>query len=207
MSWKADQIYTKPNTELITYLQNLEGFTGELFLVNDLKGIQSAWARSFMLSDQPIENSHRKHSFPKDGLLVIKPPKTGKAIYEDEWGFIQSISSISIKLDLDLSDNQKKLMTFLESLYKKFNFPFLYYYCLMWGGMVEREFAIVFDEKKRIYTCDPDKRKDFELTDNGSVELEKTLLQTSLSHFGLDLPDWYFALHDGFDWERYRVEK
>ena len=207
MPWKADQVYTKPNPELIAYLQSLEGFSFELFLVNDLEGINTEWARSFMLSDQPNENSFRKHSLPKDGLLVIKPAETGKAIYEHDWDFADAIVPTEMELNPGLTENQLKLMALLESLHKKFNFPFLYYHCLMWGGLVEREYAIVFDERIRVYTYDCDTKKELELTDYGPIELETTVLQRSFLHLDLALPTWYFVLHDSFDWKRYRVIK
>lgn len=64
MSWKADQIYTKPNPELIQYLSSIEGFADELFLVNDLDGIRSEFTKNIIFSDQENEFNHQQHSLP-----------------------------------------------------------------------------------------------------------------------------------------------
>lgn len=223
MSWEANRIYTKPTPELIAYLKTIDGFKNELFLVDDLEGIRFDWTRSFMLSDELNENSYRKHTLPKGGLLVLKPEvyKTGhdkdyetnefwntyKTYPADKWDFINSISPIKLDLPLDLTENQLKLLHFLKFLNKKFNTPFLYYYCVMWGGDIEEEHAIVFDKAVKIYSYDYEHKKDVELIGNKKIELPTTVLQTSFKQLDLELPTWFFALHEGsFDWKRYHIK-
>ena len=224
MPWKADLIYTKPNPEIIKYLSGIEGFSDELFLVKDLEGIMFDWTRSFMLSDKQNENSYMKHTLPKEGLLVIKPKVSGTGYDEDyetnefwdkykdyptdKWDFIDSVSTVKLDLNLDLTENQLKLLTFLKSLNRKFDTPILYYYCVMWGGYVEEEYAIVFDKETKIYQYDNENKKDIELIGKEKRELKSTLLQTSFKYLDLELPTWFFALHEGsFDWKRYHVKK
>ncbi len=224
MSWKADRIYTKPTPELIEYLKTIEGFSDELFLVDNFEGIRFDWTRGFMLSDEPNENSYRKHTLPKGGLLVIKPEiyKTGydkdyetnifwnkyKEYPNDKWNFINSISPEKIDLKIDLTDNQLKLLTFLNSLNKKFNTPFLYYYCVMWGGDIEEEYSIVFDNGIRVYLYDYENKKDLELIENKRIELNSSILQTSFKYLDLELPTWFFSLHEeSFDWKKYHLIK
>lgn len=224
MSWKADRIYTKPTPELIAYLKTIEGFADELFLVDDFEGIRFDWTRSFMLSDKPNENSYRKHTLPKGGLLVIKPElyKTGydkdyetnnfwnkyKEYPTEKWDFIDSVSSVKMDLNLDLTDNQLKLLIFLKSLNEKFNIPFLYYYCVMWGGDIEEEYTVVLDNEIKVYQYDYENKKDLELIGNEKSELSSTVLQTSFKYLNLELPTWFFALHEGsFDWKRYHLKK
>ena len=223
MSWKADRVYTKPTPELIEYLKTIEGFSEELFLVDNFEGIRFDWTRSFMLSDKPNENSYRKHTLPKGGLLVIKPEvsKTGydkdyetndfwnkyKEYPNEKWDFIDSISSGKMDLNIDLTDNQLKLLTFLKSLNEKFNIPFLYYYCVMWGGDIEEEYSIVFDNGVRVYQYDYENKKDLELIENKKIELNSSILQTSFKYLDLELPTWFFALHEGsFDWKKYLLK-
>ena len=226
MSWNADRIYTKPTPDLIRHLKSVDGFANELFLVSNLEGIRSDWTRSFMLYDEPNENSYRKHTLPKGGLLVIKPEvyKTGydkdyetnefwnkyREYPDDKWNFIDSISSVKIdlNLNLDLTKNQLKLLTFLKSLNEKFETPFLYYYCVMWGGDIEEEYAIIFDKEIKIYQYDYESKKDLEIIDNQKTELNTTVLQKSFKHLGLELPTWFFALHEGsFDWKKYHLKE
>ncbi|MEP0264279.1 hypothetical protein [Dokdonia sp.] len=224
MSWKADQIYTKPTPELIAYLKTIEGFVDELFLVDNFEGIRFDWTRSFMLSDKPNENSYRKHTLPEGGLLVIKPKlyKTGydkdyktnnfwnkyKEYPTEKWNFIDSVSSVKMDLNLDLTDNQLKLLTFLKSLNEKFNIPFLYYYCVMWGGDIEEEYTVVLDNEIKVYQYDYETKKDLELIGNKKSELSSTVLQTSFKYLNLELPTWFFALHEGsFDWKKYHIKK
>lgn len=64
MSWKADQIYAKPNPKLIQYLSSIEGFADELFLVNDLDGIRSEFTNNVIFSDDENEFNHQQHSLP-----------------------------------------------------------------------------------------------------------------------------------------------
>ncbi|NMM47642.1 hypothetical protein [Marinigracilibium pacificum] len=224
MSWEANRIYTKPTPELIDYLKTIDGFKDELFLVDNLEGIRFDWTRSFMLSDEPNENSYRKHTLPEGGLLVIKPEvyKIGydkdydtnefwnkyKEYPNDKWGFIDSVSSIKMNLNLDLTENQLKLLSFIKSLNEKFSVPFLYYYCVMWGGDIEEEYAIVFNEGIKVYHYDYESKKDLEITNDGKTELNSTVLQTSFKYLDLELPTWFFALHEGsFDWKKYHLKE
>jgi hypothetical protein len=223
MSWKANRIYTKPTPELIDYLRTIDGLKDELFLVDNFEGIRFDWTRSFMLSDKPNKNSYRKHSLPLGGLLVIKPEvyKTGydknydtnefwnkyKEYPNDKWFFIDSVSSFKLDLNLDLTNNQLKLLSFLKSLNEKFKVPFLYYYCVMWGGDIEEEYAIVFNEGIKIYEYDYERKKDFEINKDGKTELNLTVLQTSFKNLDLELPTWFFALHErSFDWKKYHLK-
>ncbi len=223
MSWKANQIYTKPTPELIDYLKTIDGFKEELFLVDNFEGIRCDWARSFMLSEKPNENSCLKHFLPKGGLLVIKPEvdKTGydkdydtnkfwnkyKEYPNDKWDFIDSVSSIKLDLNLDLTDNQLKLFSFLKSLNENFEIPVLYYYCVMWGGSIEEEYAIVFNKGTKVYQYDNESEKDLEITKEGKTKLNSTVLQTSFRYLDLELPTWFFALHEGsFNWKQYHIK-
>jgi hypothetical protein len=224
MGWKADQIYTKPHPELIKYLSGLEGFSEELFLVNDLEGIRFEAIRKFMLSDEENEYSFQKHSLPKGGLLVIKPKlyisgydkgyetdefwMKYKKYPSDKWDFINALSSDKMEVDLELTENQSKLLAFLKSLNVKFGTPILYYYSVMWGGDIEEEYAIVFDKGVRIYKYDRENNRNIELKGKEKTELKSTVLQTSFKYLGLKLPTSFFALHAGsFDWKKYHLKK
>ena len=224
MSWKANRIYTKPTPELIDYLKTIDGFKDELFLVDNFEGIRSDWTRSFMLSDKPNENSYRKHSLPKEGLLVIKPEvyKTGydkdydinefwnkyKNYSNDKWGFIDTVSSIKLDLNLNLTENQLKLLNFIKSLNEKFGVPFLYYFCVMWGGDIEEEYSIVFNKGIKVYQYDYENKKNLEIINEKKTELNSTVLQTSFKQLDLELPTWFFALHEGsFGWKMYHLKE
>jgi hypothetical protein len=224
MPWTADLIYTKPNPDLIKHLGGIEGFADELFLVDDLEGIRFESTREFMLSDQETEKSHMKHGLPESGLLAIKPNVSATGydtdfemdsfwdIYKDapadKWGFMESLPYEQLELEIDLQGNQRKLLGLLKSLSMEFNTPILYYFCFMWGGYTEEEYAVVFDKGMRVYAYDREKEKDVEIIGGAREELSSTLLQTSLKHLDLDLPTWFFALHESsFDWKRYHLKK
>ena len=222
MSWRADQIYTIPTVELIEYLQEINTLSDGLFLVNDLEGIRSDWTREFMLSNKKNENSSLKHALPDSGLLAILPKMylTGydsdvsdfwveySSYKEDKWSFMESFSFEPYKTDLEFSLNQKRLLTFLEFLNKKFNVPLLYYYCEMWGGDIDKEHAIVFNDIIKSYAFDAENETDVEITSSGKNKLVSTVLQTAFQHLSLNLPTWFFALHESsFDWKRYHITK
>ena len=125
----------------------------------------------------------------------------------DKWDFINSVSSIKMDINLDLTENQLKLLTFLRSLNEKFDTPFLYYYCVMWGGDIEEEYAIVFDKETKVYQYDYENKKNLEFIGNEKTELKSTILQTSFKYLDLELPTWFFALHEGsFDWKNYYLK-
>ena len=222
MPWTADLIYTKPTPDLMKRLGGMEGFTDELFLVNDLDGIKSEWARAFMLSEQQTDSSYMKHALPASGLLAIKPPIRlgfGEAFKDafwdtyrdypaDKWGFLASSDYEQLEVGLDLKESQLKLLGFLRSLSREFETPIMYYYCFMWGGLTEEEYAIVFDDGIRVYAFDRETKKDVEIKGEQKEALTFTVLQASLKHLDLELPTWFFALHESsFDWKRYHLKK
>ncbi len=225
MTWRADRIYTKPRNELIKYLKTIDGISDEIFLVDNLEGIRSQWTRNLMFSDRVDENNKIKHSLPKDGLLVLKP-KLYKTGYDkddndefwnkysnypnDKWNFIKSISDKRTKLniELELTENQERLVTFLKFLNEKFTIPFVYYYCLMWGGDIEEEYSIVFNNSNIIiYKYDYENEKNFKIINDEKTHINSTVLQSCLKYFNLDLKNYFFALHEGsFDWKRYHIK-
>lgn len=224
MSWKADQIYTKPNSELINYLRSIDGFSDELFLVDNLDGIRDNFSKDFIFSEQKSEFSIQKHSLPDEGLLVIKPKvyATGYDIdYEtnifldkykqnphDKWDFINKISEKKFELPITLNESQLKLLSFLHMLSDKFNTPIVYYYCSMWGGEIDEEYSIVFDKGATVYEYDYQNELAYQLIDDKKIELDSTLLQTTFKHLNVKLPTWYFALHvASFDWQKYHLKK
>ncbi len=224
MSWKADQIYTKPNIDLINYLSAVDGFSDELFLVNNLEGIRSEFTKNEIFSIQHNEHSHQKHTLPAEGFLVIKPKiyKTGYDINDDadyfwdkyqdnpidKWAFIPEGNNSNLEFPMTISASQRKLFSFLHKLNNQFEVPFVYYYCVMWGGEIEEEYAIIFDKEIKIYQYDYDAEKDFQLLDEKKIELDSTILQTALKYLDLDLPTYFFALHESsFNWKKYHVKK
>lgn len=214
MSWYADQIYTLPDPKLIQELQTEEYFRRKLFLVNNMEGIRSTWTREFMLDNLGIDDGRQemKHTLPPDGLLVIEPHlyQTGYdndydgnfwELYQesdDKWNFRKEESaspslSSKVSVDQDLNDNQIHLFAYLESLSEKYNIPFVYYYCDMWGGAIDVEFAVVFDKGEvHVYEY--------------SEQIDNSILPQAMLHLGLHLPSFFFALHEGsFDWKRYFI--
>jgi len=223
MSWKADQIYTIPKPEIIQYFKSIEDFKEEIFLVDNLEGIRSESIRKYILSDEPNEYSFLKHTLPEKGLLVIKPVvyKTGydkdydtnifwnkyKEYKEDRWDFINSICSVKLDLNLDLSDNQLKLLSYLKILNNKFDTPFLFYFCEMWGGDIEVEFAIVFNKEIKVYQYEYNSKKSIEIINNKTKKLKQPVIQIGFKHLNLTLPTGFFALHESsFDWKRYQLK-
>ncbi len=229
MSWTGDQIYTKPNLDLIQFLQTIDGFKHKLFHVTDLDGIRSKWVKNNIFSKTENEHSFKKHGLPENGLLVIKPNyyrslydkndedfdfwekfENGQGEENDDktWNFIDSLTKEEMSLDsiTDLSPSQLKLLSFLQFLNEKFKVPFLYYYCFMWGGEIELEYFFVFENGLKIYSYDVENKKSFQFKDNQRIKLESTVLQTGFKHLKFNLPSWYFAPHGGlFDWKKYYI--
>ena len=224
MSWKADQIYVKPNIDLMNYLSSIDGFSDELFLVNNLEGIRSEFTKNEIFANRQNEHSQHKHALPEAGLLVIKPKiyKTGydsadhdpifwdkyQDNQDDKWAFINENKMYNDEFPTSIAASQPKLFSFLEKLNIRFNVPILYYYCIMWGGEIEEEYALIFDKGIKIYQYDYETEKDFQLMANSKIELDATTLQIALKHLDIALPTWFFALHESsFDWKRYQVKK
>ncbi|MCI5054693.1 MAG: hypothetical protein MRY83_01225 [Flavobacteriales bacterium] len=219
MSWNADQVYTLANQELLGELLQEPGFQKELFLVNNLEGIRSDWTKN-MFSN---EKDARVHGLPEDGLLVIKPTIyfTGyddrsnrefwdmyenKPFNAQKWAFLADTNNDEI---LDFEDAQLNLLSYLKGLSKKHSVPFVYYNCVMWGGDLDKEDAVVIKNGKlEIFTYDYKDRKCYQIIAEDKVALKTTVLQTAMIHLGLELKSWFFALHEAsFHWESYWLSK
>lgn len=224
MSWTADQIYTLPNPLIIDYFKGIPAFQKSLFLVNDLDGIRFDWEKDFIFSNEPSEKNHMRHGLPERGLLTVAPN-----FYRDEYdireadnddcGYNYGTSAYQwkaidnnfeaipdIPLTLGLDDNQIKLLGCLQWLHKQTKEPIMYYKCEMWGGEVDEELSIAFNNGIQFYWYDPEKRITFQLNREQATASEKTPLQCGLEKLGLFLPTFFFALHDrSFDWQRYQI--
>ena len=204
--WRANQIYTLPNKDIIAFFKSYDSLKNRLFLINDLEGIRSDYTRSFMLSDNDCINKHMWHSLPKGGLLAIAPVlyKTGYDDFDEDDLFLKS--NYSENINARWNEFEGDLPDVLNSLHQKTHIPILHYTCEMWGGDIEEESAIVFNKGNFIYKFDADGNKSYQLKDDSAIEIDTTPLQKGFEHLGLHLPTWFFALHEGsFNWKRYWI--
>lgn len=221
MSWNAEQVYTLANSKLIEHLVQIDALKLGLFKIDDFRGIRSQWTRQVFVENENHERKEIKHDLPKEGLIVINPTMY-RTSYDDKnndfyecykeyeltkWDFLKNIAAEPIILSLNLTMEQCKLLTYLRYLNTKFDQPFVYYKCEMWGGQIEEEISIVFDGDMRVYYFDELNGGYKQLIDTELKELEdNTALQIGLASIGLHLPTHFFALHEtSFDWCPYRV--
>lgn len=234
MSWSAYIVYTLPEPAIIDAFKSVPGLEQYMFLVNDFRGIRHDWTQSFMLTDGPHEYSHLRHGLPPSGLLAIGP-----RIYETGYdrggdkagrGFIKNYSTgfstcwstipaqntpVSILPSrLEVNAETKQLLAFLQHLHQVTAQVLVLYYCSMWGGDVDEEYAVVFDKDMHIYWRDTETDTTWLLQGENALETEKAIeaesgpLSLSLAHLQLFLPSGFFALHQtSFDWKQYRFTK
>lgn len=223
MSWRAEQVYTVANTELINHLAQIESLRPGLFKVDKLeKGIRSEWTREIFFENEQHERRGIVHSLPEGGLLVINPSmyrvsyddkdnpfyEDYQAYEENKWNFLKDIEIEPIVISFNLTPEQCKLLAFLKRLNEEFKQPFVYYKCEMWGGDIDEEIAIVFDGEMRVYYFDDMNGEFKQMIGTEIKELEDTTaLQQGLKEIGLHLPTRFFALHEtSFDWQPFLIK-
>lgn len=222
MPWTGDQVYTLPKPEVIDFLKQIPYFNYRLFWVKDLDGIRSKWTKSMMNSDDDS-----RHSLPEEGLLVIGPgiyipvgedEGTDKFWLEYTDDGSEKWSALDVKYpevdglpaSLSVTQSQLNLFGLLQMLSKKTNTPFFYYKCEMWGGDIDEEYSVVFNNGLTTYFSEIDfgnaeNSRTLQFIDGVMNEVGSTPLQLGLGSVGLELPTWFFALHAGFDFKRYRI--
>lgn len=220
MSWTADQIYTLPKPDVITFLKDIPCFNNRLYWVKDLDGIRSEWTIKMMNS-----GDNRRHHLPQDGILVIAPHIYSTGYDKDrdtdsfwtemadngseKWSEIDAKFDNSIVLpgNLSFTKSQINLFGLLQTVSKQTNVPFCYYKCEMWGGDIDEEYSIVFNESISIFVNDIGSERTVEFKGDIVKEIDKTPLQLGLDFIGLTLPTWFFALHEGsFNWKPYQIK-
>jgi hypothetical protein len=214
MSWDIDVIYTLPHPAIINVFRLIPE-VGGVYLINDLQGITSEFERNWMLSDVPHPNSHMRHGLPESGLLathstIYRNIRDNTFIYTEKLPGTKSKHKTIEGLPSKLKFYKKQITLFsrLMSLNAKTKVPIMYYQCDMWGGLIDEEFAIVFNGEVSVYWRDNSRERTFLIRDEGDVEFETTPLQKGLEYLGLTLPSHYFALHSrNFDWARYWVKR
>jgi hypothetical protein len=222
MSWTADQIYTLPKLEVINFFKEIPYFEKRLFLVTDLDGVRSEWTKELLNSEDS-----RRHTLPDGGLLVIAPHvySTGYDKDRDTHTFWTDVSdkdqdsekwseikneypeTVDIPANLTVTESQIRLFSLLKSVNKQTSVPFCYYKCEMWGGDTFEEFSIIFKDGITIFVNDIENDKTLELKSDSQNIIDNTPLQLGLESLGLNLPTWFFALHEGsFNWRQYQIK-
>ena len=223
MSWTADIIYTIPNIELSNELKLNNDLNTEygIYLIDNLRGIESEWTKELMKNEKS-KNKHHRHELPENGLLAIKPLEY-KSGYNNDYSKYNYWENRAFKIDptseidhviktlkdnikIEIQDNQMKVISFANDLQKKYNQPIVYYRCDTWGGSTEFEFAIAIDSTTRLFLFESDENR-CNIYEGGSKTFSaKSVLQETMKLLNQELNTSFFALHQrSFNWSIYRV--
>ncbi len=216
MTWFANYIFAEPKPSVISEFCNIPEVSDGLYVVENID--------DFKWFDVSIS-----HRLPPGGFLIGREICNLEA-YAANWHNNETISwevfvgpddikviepSVIISSEADESElahlNEAlppiEFLRFLKSVNLDTDSVVGYYYCAMWAGMIEEEFAWVFDKEDRVYRF-KDEETISEFREDGSKKMmDGMVLNRLLSHFGLELPSGFFALCTrGFNWERHKIK-
>jgi hypothetical protein len=217
MTWYAHHIYVQYSKQTRAIMQGHAALAKNLYWVTDVD--EYNWFKSEL-----------KHTLPANGLLVVRcvaPPSE----HCTEWYGTEAIDwqAIKPKTETFVSLTPLEIQPYLNPANKDERFPPVellgylkqlsqtaqavtgYYACTMWGGLVESEYAWVFTPDEYVYIgveVELVRRQTHVFEAGRHVEVnEGDVLSFMMSHYGLILPNRYFALHErAFPWHKYKIE-
>lgn len=204
MTWFAHHLFCTPNKELLKIISKDSALFNQAYLIDDI-------------TDFSWPDSQKKHELPEDGLLVLR---FGKEVNQNtNWDHNRSyrveISPAEVQKDypdFNLSNYpQISFLNWIKGLNQATESPLAYYYCEMWAGDVELEYAWVFSKIERVFTFTSFHQGIHKLNEytKGTSPINKhgDVLVETMTHFGIKLPTSYFALHTrSFPWSNYKLE-
>ncbi len=219
MTWSAGHIYAEPKPSIISAFCAVDALSTGLYLVKDLTG-HEWW------------HDENRHNMPTNGLLVVRELSSSedKSDEGDEvfWdGVVGPLDTEIIHLPgvLPWGSPPVEFLRFLKWVSDTTDTTVTYYHCRTWGGLVDSQFAWIFDREDKVYILNtPDYLQDnnpnvaipdlqnldsiIEYTEAGQrIIPDKDLLALTLRPYGINLSHTgHFALHTrNFDWKRYKL--
>jgi len=217
MTWYAYHLFAESSPALL-----------EQLLANPVLSKGVYWVRN--LADYPWHDPKVKHELPPNGLFVVRPIGNPSSHYAESYKdhiiswfdiYGQETTELNISPNLLQQDNPdydltayppQAFLRYVKQLSNDNKSTLAFYYCEMWGGDTDLEFAWVFKSGEEIaysgveFRGFPNSIKEYR--QNGkNIERKGYVLADTLSHFSIDLPTPFFALHTrAFPWVSFKVE-
>lgn len=217
MTWCAHHVFVPPTDKVLNLLLDDPVLSKGIYWVRDI-------------SDHNWYHSETKHSLPPNGLLIVRPvcaPKSRCAEWYEcvepiiSWSAIEEPSRVSLEITPnELKEDSPKpqiteyppasFLKHLKRLSTDAQTTVAFYHCFMWGGDVEVEYSWVFSPEEVAYLDIWTREPIWKLIEyhpgSTRIQREASVLVKTLSHFGLNLPTRYFALHTrSFPWDKYKM--
>lgn len=213
MTWYASEILAKNSPALLAAIRNDPRLLNHSYLVREpleysIQGVQAIFVP------------------PDNGLLVIRPicdPEAHCAEWHDSsilsWHLfanphdVQAIrpQALDEYVDPELANEfpPPAFLAYLKKLAADTNTNLAFFYCFMWGGDTEVEYAWRFGEREEAaVVLEPGvKSKLVQIGIEGKVEIrEVDLLSDTLAYLGAPIPSPFWFPHmRGFPWEFYKL--
>lgn len=217
MTWYAYHLFAESSPSLL-----------EEFLANPVISKGMYWVRD--LTNYPWHDSRVKHELPPNGLLVVRPICDPSSHYAESykhhiisWFAMQGNDAIELMISPNLlqRDNPdydleayppQTFLKYLKQRSLQHKCTLAFYHCSMWGGSTDIEFAWVFNIGNEVaysgvdFRANPNVIREYRQSGE-KIERKGDVLMDTLSHFSINLPTPFFALHTrGFPWESAKVE-
>jgi hypothetical protein len=227
MTWYAGRIYAEPNPELRAALCANAALADHLYLLTDLPELNKhnvikvdlLGRNDLIVAREVFAEDSREANFP--GVVTWDKVVAGSSLVISANTIIIEPTTIFTKADpLDLK-SLTNMLHYLKQLSLDTKAVLTFYYCFMWGGDVEEEWAWVFDatiengdrvyNHNTTYTSDSVQRFVTEYSAPAhapSVNHPKgDVLMLALRHLGIFLPTPYFVPHTvPFGWTPYKLD-
>lgn len=210
MTWYAHSLFMPATERAVDLLGNIPSLRTHLYVVRDL-------------GEFPWHTPVVTHDLGPNGLAIVRPIGPTNEDGSDEYGWFDEpvlpwhsllpIAPDASPVIAHVEDGfapPPTLLQFLGELAERALEPVVYYSCCTWGGDIEFEASWAFTPRQITYVTrvPPDDPPGVRtITPEGRCTVTPgDALRKGLSHLGLELPSWFFALHTrSFPWERYRV--
>ncbi|MCC7450441.1 MAG: hypothetical protein IT324_23685 [Anaerolineae bacterium] len=145
MTWSASHIYAEPKPSVISAFCSIDALSDGLYLVKDLAG-HEWW------------HDENRHNIPVNGLLIVRElsssadqsDETDVVFWDDIVGPL-TINIISLPAIPPWGFPPVEFLRFLKWVSDTTDTTITYYHCAMWGGLVDSEFAWIFDREDKVY--------------------------------------------------------
>lgn len=219
MTWSASHIYAEPKPSVISAFCFVDALSDGLYLVKDFAG-HEWW------------HDENRHNIPVNGLLIVRELSSSAdqsdeadVVFWDDVACPSNTNIINLPGVPPYGFPPAAFLRFLKWVSDTTDTTITYYHCEMWGGLVDNEFAWIFDREDKVYVLNTlgyaqDNNPDvkipdlqylksvIEYTETGQKIIpDESLLALTLRPYGINLSHTgYFALHTrSFDWKRYKL--
>lgn len=216
MTWYASQLMTTGAPSILAAIERIPLFSDHVFCVTN--PIRHNW-----------HTAEIKHSVPDEGLVFIRPicDPTGHIAdwHGDEllpWESFENVPGEDVQLtphavcqlrtELDAASfTAADVLRVAKKLNTDTNVPVAFYYCFCWGGVVEVEYAWIFDNSERVLirqtdTALPNASRFLEIDTGTETIRDGDVLMRTLRALKCDLPTPFFAPHTrAFSWDQHRL--